>query len=299
MRKQPETLNHQVQASTLAALLNEGTSPFASHINIPTGASYLSLAESQSVSQAFINTIQSIEGQATSSTFKQNTPVNSTTPPPLTELNFGAPQIDLSLPKGTLNTNAVHEFNPVHFRDQDLAYKSAIALAARQHKAVNSAPIFCFLSEDQTNLISWLSGNGPSEFGLNNQDVIVITAKHSDDLLWAMEETMHTTKASALIAHFTLLDNLSAQRLAFASKSSQTPCLLICNHKIEGPKHCHSQWSIHQAQSDDTTILTLTSSKTNMSGLSWTINWQTDRNRFSAMQATNANSENTGASNLH
>lgn len=280
MRKQPETLNHQVEASTLAALLNKDTSPFASHINIPTGASYLTQSESDSVSQALINSIQSIENQNASNLIEAETSINDTTSS--NELNFGAPQIDLSLPKGTLNSNAIHEINPVHFRDQDLAFKSAIALAARQRKTTNPAPIFCYLSDDQENLIAWLSGNGPSEFGLTNQDIIVITAKHSDDLLWAMEETMHTTKASALIAHFTLLDNLSAQRLAFAAKSSETPCLLVCNHKIEGPKHSHSQWSIHKAQSDNSTVLTLTSAKTDISGLSWTINWHSERNRFTA-----------------
>lgn len=291
MRKHSEILSQKIAPSTVISILDQSPSPLATHITIPAGASTLSSVPNSSVSSIFNKSLESLEtnNAPTSSPNEfQDQKTNKK------ELNFGAPQIDLSLPTGTLAKNAIHEFNPKHFRDKDIAFKSTLALAARQIKSTNSKPIFCFLTEDQTNLIKWLSSKEIAKFGLSQHNLVIITAKHSDDLLWAMEETLHTSKAIALVAHFTLLSNLSAQRLSFASKDTQTPCLLVCNHKIDGPNHCKSKWSISSPTNESennsndqidmpeshTVELSLIQTEDSFTSANWNVSWQPERGRF-------------------
>lgn len=279
MRKEAEILSHQLAPNTVLSLLDETSAPLATHITIPTGASISSSMTDNSTFNEFTRSLKSLELSIspTSSTHSSNQKT--------TELNFGTPQIDLSLPQGTLSKDGIHEFNPKHFRDQDLAFKTALTVAAREITSEETKPIFCFLTEDQSNLIKWLSSREISTLGLSKENLVVITAKHTDDLLWAMEETLHTVDAVALVAHFTLLSNISAQRLSFASKSKKTPCLLICNHKIEGPNHTKSKWTVWSETEEenlqsDKIGLTLSQIKNEKQNASWVIKWQAEKGRF-------------------
>ncbi len=292
MRKEAEILSHQLAPNTVLSLLDETSAPLATHIAIPTGASIGSSVSDNSISNEFANSLKSLELSIspTSSTYssKQKT----------TELNFGTPQIDLSLPQGTLSKDGIHEFNPKHFRDQDLAFKTALTVAAREITSSETKPIFCFLTEDQTNLIKWLSSKEIAKLGLTKENLIVITAKHTDDLLWAMEETLHTVDAVALVAHFTLLSNISAQRLSFASQAKKTPCLLICNHKIDGPNHTTSKWTVwseteEESLQGDKIGLSLSQIKNEKQNASWIIKWQAEKGRFTTAPKETLTPEST------
>mgnify|MGYP005996285429 CR=1 FL=1 len=279
MRKEAEILSHQLAPNTVLSLLDETSAPLATHITIPTGASISSSITDNSTSNEFTKSLKSLELSISPSSSAYSSQQKTT------ELNFGTPQIDLSLPQGTLSKDGIHEFNPKHFRDQDLAFKTALTVAAREITSEETKPIFCFLTEDQSNLIKWLSSREISKLGLSKENLIVITAKHTDDLLWAMEETLHTVDAVALVAHFTLLSNISAQRLSFASKSKKTPCLLICNHKIEGPNHTKSKWTVWSETEEenlqsDKIGLTLSQIKNEKQNASWVIKWQAEKGRF-------------------
>lgn len=279
MRKEAEILSHQLAPNTVLSLLDETSAPLATHITIPTGASISSSITENTTSNEFSKSLKSLELSISPSSSAYSSQQKTT------ELNFGTPQIDLSLPQGTLSKDGIHEFNPKHFRDQDLAFKTALTVAAREISSEETKPIFCFLTEDQTNLIKWLSSREISKLGLSKENLIVITAKHTDDLLWAMEETLHTVDAVALVAHFTLLSNISAQRLSFASKSKKTPCLLICNHKIEGPNHTKSKWTVWSETEEenlqsDKIGLTLSQIKNEKQNASWVIKWQAEKGRF-------------------
>lgn len=279
MRKEADILSHQLAPNTVLSLLDETSAPLATHITIPTGASISSSITDNSTSNEFTKSLKSLELSISPSSSAYSSQQKTT------ELNFGTPQIDLTLPQGTLSKDGIHEFNPKHFRDQDLAFKTALTVAAREITSEETKPIFCFLTEDQSNLIKWLSSREISKLGLSKENLIVITAKHTDDLLWAMEETLHTVDAVALVAHFTLLSNISAQRLSFASKSKKTPCLLICNHKIEGPNHTKSKWTVWSETEEenlqsDKIGLTLSQIKNEKQNASWVIKWQAEKGRF-------------------
>lgn len=285
MRKETEILSHQINNNTVFSLLNEPASPFATHITIPTGISACEEITTKQLAQEFTLSLKALDlsPSPTSSVRGQSQNKNSK------ELNFGAPQIDLSLPSGTLAKDGIHEFNPKHYKDQNTAFKTALSLAAREISLEETKPIFCFLTEDQTHLIKWLSSSEITALGLSKENLIVITGKHTDDILWAMEETFHSMESVALVAHFTLLSNIAAQRLSFTAKDKQTPCLLICNHKIEGPNHTQSRWSIwsetmteDEVSFDFEKIGIATSLETDdEESPSWKMKWHPEKGRFS------------------
>ena len=160
MRKEAEILSHQLAPNDVISLLNKSSAPFANHISIPTGAAINLDSSETSIASKFTQSLEALDlGKSSTSS---NQPINKKE----TELNFGSPQIDLSLPEGTLAKDGLHEFNPKHFKDQDLAFKIALTLAAREVNSPSSKPIFCFLTEDQTNLINWLSSIEIEKLGL-------------------------------------------------------------------------------------------------------------------------------------
>jgi|GEM_PF-6341320 len=297
MRKEAEILSHQLAPNAVLSLLDDTSAPLATHITIPSGASVNSSATNNSTMTEFSNSLKSLELTISPTSSTQSSQQKAT------ELNFGTPQIDLSLPEGTLSKDGLHEFNPKHFRDQDLAFKTALTLAAREITTSETKPIFCFLTEDQSNLIKWLSSKEISKLGLTKENLIVITAKHTDDLLWAMEETLHTVDAVALVAHFTLLSNISAQRLSFASQSNKIPCLLICNHKIDGPNHTKSKWTVwneteeenkgSQILQDGKIGLSLSQIKNEIQNANWIIKWQAEKGRFTTSTKETLASQST------
>lgn len=297
MRKETEILSHQINNNTVFSILNESVSPFATHITIPTGISTSEEMTTKQLAEEFTLSLKALDlsPTPTSSTRGQNQNKNSK------ELNFGAPQIDLSLPSGTLAKDGIHEFNPKHYKDQNTAFKTALSLAAREISAEETKPIFCFLTEDQTHLIKWLSSSEIETLGLSKENLIVITGKHTDDILWAMEETFHSMESVALVAHFTLLSNIAAQRLSFTAKDKQIPCLLICNHKIEGPNHTRSRWSIwsetttaEEVSFDFEKVGIATNLETNdEKTTSWIMRWQPEKGRFSLNLSEENSPKNT------
>jgi len=288
MKKQSISHHQKIAPSAVAALLEQNHKPLPSalHISVPTQTRSSTPAQLQEMSTTFTKALNNI----TPIDFS-NHPINDGSPQQ-SELNFGAPQIDLALPKDTFPVSGLHEFNPKYWRDQIAALTCTIALAVRQREQQQTtSPIYCFLSKNQTQLIEWVTTYQTSAFHLKPQDLIIITANHSDDLLWAIEETMHATNGSSpIIAHFNLLDNLSAQRLSFLAKTQQSPCFIVCNHKIDGPKHARSQWTIHQHPESKTTVPSfyLTLSQTNNESVSgWHLKWQQDQQRFAASREKN------------
>ncbi len=274
MKRQTTQIENSLTPAALAARINSAANDIITHYEIPAGA-----ATKPAQLPYMIN------------------PAGETLPAPQSssELSFGAPQIDLALAPGCLISAGLHQFNPRHFRDQALTLKCALALAARRITAEKSDPIFCFVSQDQSELIGWLSETAATTLGIENDQLVIVTAKHSDDLLWAIEETMHGAAATAIVAHVPLVDNLCAQRIAFTARTKGVPALIVTNHRINGPDHAASSWSIDQvatAEQDQSTEiaanLTITHSKetviSNQSAgvKSWSIKWHPDRHRFTA-----------------
>lgn len=283
MKNQPIANNQKIAPEAITTLLEQAQFPLISHISVPLATNTSKGQELNKMTSAFTEQLSIIKKDVTFNPSQQQQSL---------ELTFGAPQIDLALPKDTLKKAALHEFNPVHWRDQKAALLCAIATMTRHYPHRQNQPIFCFFTEDQAELINWLSSSEMNQLNLNTNRLVIITAKHKDDLLWAIEETMHTANGAPIIAHFNLLENIQAQRLAFLATSNHSTCFIVCNHKTEGPCHCQSQWAVRQqsektARSSIYLKLTHTAEETDhspatMATMAWTLNWQPTSNRFSA-----------------
>ena len=142
MRKETEILSHQISNNTVFFLLNEPASPFATHITIPTGISACEEITTKQLAEEFTLSLKSLDlsPSPTSSARGQSQNKNSK------ELNFGAPQIDLSLPSGTLAKDGIHEFNPKHYKDQNTAFKTALSPSSQRNQTRRNKTYFLFFN---------------------------------------------------------------------------------------------------------------------------------------------------------
>ena len=211
------------------------------------------------------------------------------TAPQSAELSFGAPQIDLALPAGTMSANGLHEINPLRHRDQKAALSFGLALAARHQQNFNNSAIFCFLLEDEAKQNEALSPSARKALGLTSENLIIITAKQSDDLLWAIEEALEAADASSIVCHLPLLNDLEKQRLNFLASSNSIPTILVCNHNSSDQLYSLSSWTLRQ--NDEVTenfeiptaTLTLRDCKSQLPKMSWSVRWENARNKFQAV----------------
>lgn len=285
MKKQSDYKQQILTPAVVNALISNAEALYSPLIHIPSGTGRIDGGNTEPTSLAL------------QAAFSSNTALTATATLPSinTDITFGAPQIDLAFPKGALTAAGLHEFNPKHHRDQLATYQTTLALAARQQQANPGTPIFCFITEDQKQLLEWLKSDAAESVNLAKDDIIIITAKYSDDLLWAIEETLHTTGPAAIIAHFNTLDSLAAQRLAITSRTKGVPGFLVCNHPIEGPIHAETRWTLQQAVSPESqkphSQLTANYIKIDPENKqSWAIRWNSANNRFSASLISNESS---------
>lgn len=300
MKNQSIASHQSLNSNDVAALLQDQPTPLVTHIEISEAS------KKAGQDNLFIHKLQALNAAST----KNHEGAQSLQK----ELSFGAPQIDLALPTGTLARAGLHELNPKHWRDQQTAIALALGLLNRQNSnhAGDKSPVFCFLTEDQTELKGWLQSPAINSLNISSQDLVLVTAKHTDDLLWAIEETILANNNALIAAHFTLLAPTAAQRLNFLAKENGAACVVVCNHKSEGQGLAHSSWSVTTTPKLEATesapdlqqcayketlgaitprfILTLNTTPDAQINdiLSWQITWQPNTKRFRALPAPKA-----------
>lgn len=275
--------------TNLASLIEDKASPLATRITVPVAIAAGTAAPQQV--EEFNNTLKALNISGANKT-KQH------------DLHFGAPQIDLALISGTLKKSAVHQIYPKHWRDQQTALSAGIALLKRQETnnlPSAATPVICFLTEEQSYLLDEHLTRRAAEPHLNSQDLIIITARNSDDLFWALEETMHQIAGAQMIAHFNMIPATRVQRLDYLAANTGNTCLLVSNHKAEAQSEATSSWSIQKIERQQADGQK-TGGKTNLSfnleylqsrhesgsnqpsNSVWQLTWQSDENRFRAAQ---------------
>lgn len=281
MKNQPRSASQPLSPATVTALINGANAPLATCIEVPKGVGRLSQKEAEAASQHFSSELK-LQPAGFSSA-----PSLNASPDQATDFSFGATQIDLALPKGALPVADLHELNPKHHKDQLATLQTALALAARRNLETKT-PVFCFILEDQKELLTWLQTKANNSLNLASEQLVIITAKYSDDLLWAIEETIFNCPAAAIVSHFSMLDNTAAQRLTFLSRTKGVLTFLICNHRIEGPAHAASNWlvtTLEMSPDTEKTALCLTATYIKAAPdhqQSWGLKWNETTGRFSA-----------------
>lgn len=294
MKKQSEHLEHSLTPAMIAALLEDTQMETVPIFKIPAGIGraeeiddFTTPLKAKKSYLQLVHTLKKANSRTGTATNSLNIDTQGKA-----ELTFGAPQIDLALPNNSFTSGMLHELTPRHHRDQLTTLQTAFRLAARAKSKAGNKPLFCFLTEDQKPLLDWLQNHAAEDCGLSQKDIIIMSANYSDDLIWAIEETLHNTQPAAIIAHFNTLNSLSAQRFAYLTKSNAVTGFLVCNHPSQDNIPAETRWTVESMENRTNLTLTRTKSDTD-TFVSWSLKWNQEQIRFSATR--NQNSDGSSA----
>ena len=144
-------------------------------------------------------------------------------------LPFGIPAIDTTLGGGL--TNELHEIAATGEAHLPAATGFALGIARR---SVLSPRLF-WIIEDMALAESGVPhGAGLDAFGLSPEQLVMVSAAHRRDLLWAMEEALRCRAINAVIGEMRAgaIDGVAIRRLSLAAAESGTLALLL---RIEPP----------------------------------------------------------------
>ena len=126
------------------------------------------------------------------------------------------PAIDDALPWGGLPRGALHE---IVAGGPGVGEGFAAALLAR-FIAGRGPALWCLARGD-------LFGPGLGAFGLAPDRLIIARARHSDDVLWAMEEGLRSGVPGAVLGEPRGLDLAAGRRLQLAARAGGVACLVL------------------------------------------------------------------------
>ena len=136
-----------------------------------------------------------------------------------------------------IDRGALHEIRGAEHRDRPAAFGFLLALIARSWAVEETDPRPVLWCEDLAGSFDFgrLYAPGLKAFGLNPERFIVVRAKGSDELLWAMEEGVRSGSLCAVVGAFggsgssrrSDLDLTASRRLQLAAERSGTTAFLL------------------------------------------------------------------------
>ncbi len=134
-------------------------------------------------------------------------------------VSLGVAALDGALPWGGLPRGALHEVAGGGVVGGDAAEGFSAALAARLIDGRGPA-LWCLARGD-------LHGPGLGVFGLDPDRLIVVRARKSHDVLWAMEEGLRSGRPGAVLGEPRALDLTAGRRLQLAARAGGVACLVL------------------------------------------------------------------------
>jgi len=155
--------------------------------------------------------------------------------------SFGAQSIDEALPYGGLQSGCVHEWTG--------PYRGPLTGIC--------ASILGRMSE-QAGPILWCASNidvfpsGLLSYGLASEKIVFAKLESPKELLWAVEEGLHTPQLSAVIAEVGAVSLTAYRRLQLAAQKSGVTLFLLIDFKNAKQVHsnCVSRWLVEPLPSD-------------------------------------------------
>ena len=155
-------------------------------------------------------------------------------------VSMGVAALDGALPWGGLPRGALHAIAGVG--DGAAAEGFSAALAARLIDGRGPA-LWCLARGD-------LHGPGLGVFGLDPDRLIIVRARKSHDVLWAMEEGLRSGRPGAVLGEPRALDLTAGRRLQLAARAGGVACLVL--HADEAPNGASAavtRWRVAAAPS--------------------------------------------------
>lgn len=194
----------------------------------------------------------------------------------------------------------LHELKPAAYGDMPSAIGFALGILSLQLRLqrdlrTNQAPagallLWCLTQEA---LAEWGAPYGPGllRFGLDPAQILIVRARTVRDAAWALEETLKSGTASAVLGQATIPKPVMARRLGLAAKGGGLPCLLITEAKASALPGTVSRWRIASRPSRAAAFdprapghpawhLTLERCRAEPPERSWTVEWSNETHRF-------------------
>jgi len=162
-------------------------------------------------------------------------------------LPFGIPAIDTML-GGGLVRSALHEIAATGEAHLPAAAGFALAVAKR----AASSPRLFWVSEDMALAESGVPhGAGLDAFGLAPEQLVMVSATHRRDLLWAMEEALRCSATTVVIGEMRAgaIDGVAVRRLSLAAVESGTLALLLRTEPPNDASTAVTRWVVAAAPS--------------------------------------------------
>jgi protein ImuA len=137
-------------------------------------------------------------------------------------LPFGVAAIDRSLPGGGLARGALHEILGVGGDEEDGAVAAAFAtgVLGRLVMARDGLVLWCLPRPD-------LYGPGLAVHGLDPGRLVLVRVSRDAEILWAMEEGLHSPGIVAVVGEVGALPAVASRRLQLAAERSGATAFLL------------------------------------------------------------------------
>ncbi|NNE21574.1 MAG: hypothetical protein HKN11_03100 [Rhizobiales bacterium] len=167
--------------------------------------------------------------------------------------NFGLAGIDPHLPRGRLETGAVHEIAGANYGESPAAMGFALALATRllAIRPGDPRPVLWCRHTPQTHDFGELYSTGLDALGLTCDRLLTTTFGKSRTLLWTAEEALKSGAVAAVIADMdiTVCDLTATRRLALTAADAGAPVLLVSGKPPGQATSARTRWRVSAAPS--------------------------------------------------
>ena len=166
--------------------------------------------------------------------------------------HFGLEEVDRVLPNGALLYAALHEVEAKTHQDLAAASGFCIALVARLlaslKRSRRQTVLWCTRAHEEREFGA-LYGPGLKTLGLDPEQLLIVSLKNEQDLLWAMEEGLSTPRLAGVIGEVGAAGLTATRRLHLAARKSGVPALLLRRTKDIVPTAARTRWRISGAAS--------------------------------------------------
>jgi protein ImuA len=135
---------------------------------------------------------------------------------------FGIAAIDNALPGGGLARGALHEILGAGGDEEDGALAAAFAasIVAGLASAKDGIVLWCLARPD-------LYGPGLAAHRLDPARLVMVRAARDTEILWAMEEGLHTSGVTAVVGEIGTLSDVASRRLQLAAEHSGATAFVL------------------------------------------------------------------------
>ena len=140
-----------------------------------------------------------------------------------------------------LTLGGVHEAAGASAADQPAALAFLAALLTRLGR---HGPVAVCRGPGSVTGLGRLYGQGWRDLGADPASLVFVETRHERDALWAMEESLRSGAAVAVVGETRQLAFVASRRLALAARESGTPLLLLRGDGLAAASAAFSRWRV-------------------------------------------------------